>query len=166
MHSSISRQLRCREHRTYFLSIGDEHTVIEKAVLDYVNETTGKAYQVQAATISQDAMLFTMEFPEGSEAGAYRLVGVTYQINGTEQTLLFQDAGMDMRFGVNTTVENNPDSVVVEEPSANVDVVTMDENGNTESAESIGDAIQNAQLETPQPTAVMRLQQWVQEKIL
>ena len=131
------------------LSIGDEHTVIEKAVLDYVNETTGKAYQVQAATISQDAMLFTMEFPEGSEAGAYRLVGVTYQINGTEQTLLFQDAGMDMRFGVNTTVENNPDSVVVEEPSANVDVVTMDENGNTESAESIGDAIQNAQLETP-----------------
>lgn len=56
---------------------------------------------------------------------------------------------MDMRFGVNTTVENNPDSVVVEEPSANVDVVTMDENGNTESAESIGDAIQNAQLETP-----------------
>ncbi len=96
--------------------------------------------------------------------GAYRLVGVTYQINGTEQTLLFQDAGMDMRFGVNTTVENNPDSVVVEEPSANVDVVTMDENGNTESAESIGDAIQNAQLETPQPTAVMRLQQWVQEK--
>ena len=27
------------------LSIGDEHTVIEKAVLDYVNETTGKAYQ-------------------------------------------------------------------------------------------------------------------------
>lgn len=32
---------------------------------------------------------------------------------------------MDMRFGVNTTVENNPDSVVVEEPSADVDVVTM-----------------------------------------
>ena len=131
------------------LSIGDENTVIESAVLDYVNETTGKTYQAQASTISQDAMLFTMEFPEGSEAGAYRLVGVTYQINGTEQTLLFQDAGMDMRFGVNTTVENNPDSVVVEEPSAAVDVVTMDENGNTESAESIGDAIQNAQLETP-----------------
>ena len=113
------------------LSIGDENTVIESAVLDYVNETTGKTYQAQASTISQDAMLFTMEFPEGSEAGSYRLVGVTYQINGTEQTLLFQDAGMDMRFGVNTTVENNPDSVVVEEPSAAVDVVTMDENGNT-----------------------------------
>ena len=45
---------------------------------------------------------------------------------------------MDMRFGVNTTVETNPDSVVVEEPSANVDVVTMDENGNTESAEAGG----------------------------
>lgn len=131
------------------LSIGDENTVIESAVLDYVNETTGKAYQAQAATISQDAVLFTMEFPEGSEAGAYRLVGVTYQINGTEQTLLFQDAGMDMRFGVNTTVETNPDSVVVEESSADVDVVTMDENGNTESADSIGDAIRNAQSETP-----------------
>lgn len=39
-----------------------------------------------------------------------------------------------------TTVENIRNSVVVEEPSANVDVVTMDENGNTESAESIGDA--------------------------
>lgn len=131
------------------LSIGDENTVIESAVLDYVNETTGKTYQAQASTISQDAMLFTMEFPEGSEAGAYRLVGVTYQINGTEQSLLFQDAGMDMRFGVNTTVETNPDSVVVDEPSADVDVVTMDENGNTESADSIGDAIRNAQAETP-----------------
>lgn len=52
------------------LSIGDENTVIESAVLDYVNETTGKRYQAQASTISQDAMLFTMEFPEGSEAGA------------------------------------------------------------------------------------------------
>lgn len=131
------------------LSIGDENTVIESAVLDYVNETTGKTYRAQASTISQDAMLFTMEFPEGSEAGAYRLVGVTYQINGTEQSLLFQDAGMDMRFGVNTTVETNPDSVVVDEPSADVDVVTMDENGNTESADSIGDAIRNAQAETP-----------------
>ena len=136
------------------LSIGDENTVIESAVLDYVNETTGTAYQAQAATISQDGVLFTMEFPEGSEAGAYRLVGVTYQIEKTEQTLLFQDAGMDMRFGVNTTVETNPDSVVVEDVSADVDVVTMDENGNTQSAESIGDAIQNAQAETVVPNSV------------
>ncbi len=30
------------------LSIGDENTVIESAVLDYVNETTGKTYQAQA----------------------------------------------------------------------------------------------------------------------
>ena len=34
------------------LSIGDENTVIESAVLDYVNETTGKTYQAQASMIS------------------------------------------------------------------------------------------------------------------
>ena len=130
------------------LSIGDETTVIESAVLNYINETTGTTYQVQAEKISQDAVLFSMEFPEGSETGSYRVTSVSYQVAGVQQELVFKDAGMDMIFGVNTAVTTNPDSVVVEDAPVDVDVVTMDANGTAQAEDSIQDAIQNAQEET------------------
>ena len=57
---------------------------------------------------------------------------------------------MDVRFGVNTEVETNPDAEVVDEATTDVDmdVVSFDENGNQTSEDSIADAITTQKAET------------------
>ena len=57
---------------------------------------------------------------------------------------------MDVRFGVNTEVETNPDAEVVDEATTDVDmdVVSFDENGNQTSEDSIADAIATQKAET------------------
>lgn len=131
------------------VGIGNDDTVIENAVLEYRNRTTGEVAEIEAKTILGNAVLFTMEFLDESESGIYELSTISYTIDKTEYKTTFADAGMEMLFGVNQEVESNPDGVVVEEESdVDIDVVTIDEDGNTTSKNSISEAIEEVQTET------------------
>lgn len=124
---------------------------IDRAVLEYKNKTTGEVFNTEAEEILDDSMMFTMEFENETKTGIYELSSVRYTIDGVEYQADFRVAGMEMLFGVNTEVDSNPDGVVMEEEDVDIDVVTIDENGNTTSQNSIGEAIGEAQSATPAP---------------
>lgn len=139
------------------LSIGEADTVINKAVLTYVNTETGAEYQTEAQQISADGIVFSMDFNDPALKGIYRLEKVEYQIGEEQKELVFSDAGMEMLFGVETAVDTKPDSVVVEEEESeeentqpDVDVVVIDPQGTSESVNGIQEAIQNAATDTDQ----------------
>ena len=129
-------------------SVGTEKQKLSNLVLTYKNQTTGQVYNVNATAQAQDMALFTMNFSDDSQSGAYQLLSVAYQLNKKEYTIALSKEDMKVTFGVNTKVETNPDQVLRDEdPSvdANVDadVVTMDENGNVVSKNTVEDVINN-----------------------
>lgn len=135
--------------QTVIVGINAQGKVIDGAALEYRNKTTGEVFTAEAEEILEDVMMFTMGFEHEGKAGIYELSSVRYIIEGVEYQADFQAVGMEMLFGVNTRVDSNPDGVVIEEEDIDVDVVTIDENGNTTSQKNIGEAIGEAQSETP-----------------
>ena len=127
-------------------SVGTEEMELENPVLLYKNLTTGKEYRAKAVARAQDMMLFAIEFLETADSGEYQLVGISYQKDGREYQIEMSGLEMDVRFGVNTSVETEPDQVLVEEAAlADVDaqVVTMDENGEVISENTVEDVLNN-----------------------
>ena len=127
-------------------SVGTEEMELENPVLLYKNLTTGKEYRAQAAARAQDMMLFSIEFSKNADSGEYQLVGVSYQKDGREHRIEMAGLEMDVRFGVNTSVETEPDQVLVEEAAladVDADVVTMDENGEIISENTVEDVLNN-----------------------
>lgn len=135
------------------VGLGGEGMDIQNPVLNVVREEDGTSEQIPAVKQDGDAYLFSKEYTQNSETGTYRLESITYISNGVEVTQSLSEYGYDIRYGVNKEVDTNPDGVVAEETddTANVvdlDVVTIDENGNTVSQNSIEEAIQEAATET------------------
>ena len=130
------------------LSIACEKA-IEEAVLQYHNQSTGEIYQQYFTEIIDNAILFEMLFENESQSGAYQLDSVTFKVDGEEYTEDFATAGIEAVFGVNQEVASNPDAVVddgtsEETEGIDIDVVRIDENGDTISETSIEEAIDNA----------------------
>lgn len=120
-------------------SIGDGTREVESAILTYENKKTGESHHVNATEILDDFVLFSMEFPEGSKAGTYQLVALTYSMEGLTATTTFAKMGVDASFGVDEVANTQPDDVLLTEEefealSENVEasVVTMDENADTQ----------------------------------
>ncbi len=127
-------------------SVGTEEMDLENPVLIYKDLTTGKEYRAQAAARAQDMMLFAVEFSETGDSGEYQLVGISYQEDGIEHQIEMAGLEMDVRFGVNTSVETEPDQVLAEEAAladVDADVVTMDENGEIISENTVEDVLNN-----------------------
>ena len=127
-------------------SVGTEEMDLENPVLIYKNLTTGKEYRAQAAARAQDMMLFAIEFSETADSGEYQLVGISYQKDGIEHRIEMAGLEMDVRFGVNTSVETEPDQVLADEAAladVDADVVTMDENGEIISENTVEDVLNN-----------------------
>ena len=127
------------------LSIACEEA-IEEAVLQYHNQSTGAVYTQYFTEIIDNAILFEMLFENESQSGEYQLDSVTFMVDGEEYTEDFATAGIDAVFGVNQEVASNPDAVVddgtsEETEGVDIDVVRIDENGNTISETSIENAI-------------------------
>lgn len=131
------------------VGIGDDDVSLEKAVLEYKNRTTGESAFTEAKEIAGNAALFHMEFEDESRSGIYELTAITYTVGQIEYQTAFAEAGMEMLFGVNEEADSNPDGVVVEEEQdVDIDVVTIDENGNTTSKNDISEAIEEVQSES------------------
>lgn len=130
------------------LGIGCEKAISE-AVLQYHNQNTGEVFQQYFTEIIDNAILFEMLFDNENQVGAYQLDSVTFKVDGEEYTETFAAAGIEVVFGVNQGVESNPDAVVDdgsidETEGVDIDVVRIDENGDTVSETSIEEAIDNA----------------------
>lgn len=129
------------------VSLGQDGVKVERAELTYQKEA-GEAFVAEAADIADNMAKFTINYTDEAQSGIYELVSVRYLAEGTEYEVLFADLGMDIGFGVNQESVGEPDDIlmdseVLEDLEANV--VTMDENGNTVSEQSINDVLQEAQ---------------------
>ena len=124
-------------------NIGNEDLVIGGGRLLYHRVSDGAAYEMAATEIDGNGLRFSETFADESRTGEYALDTIIYEKDGQEYQINLSDAGMDVRFGVNTEVETNPDAEVVDEATTDVDmdVVSFDENGNQTSEDSIADAI-------------------------
>lgn len=129
-------------------ALGEEGGTLDGAVLWYRNRTTGRELTVQAAGIAGNMARFSMEYQSEDLAGIYELTKITWEQKGKSYQAVLADAGMEVVYGVNQTVESEPDELLLnqellEEVEANV--VTMDENGNPVSEDSVADVLGNAE---------------------
>lgn len=124
-------------------NIGNEDLVIGGGRLLYHRVSDGAAYEMAATETDGNGLRFSETFADESRTGEYALDAIIYEKDGQEYQINLSDAGMDVRFGVNTEVETNPDAEVVDEATTDVDmdVVSFDENGNQTSEDSFADAI-------------------------
>lgn len=115
---------------------------IEGLSLEYVNQATGKASVAKATKVLEDAALFSMQFADASATGTYQLKQVRYSMGGKDYSIDLAKAGMEASFGVNASADTKPDGVI-EDPlqGADIDVITIDENGKPMSQKSIQKAI-------------------------
>lgn len=130
-------------------NIGNEDLAISGGRLLYHRVSDGAAYEMAATGTDGNGLRFSETFADESRTGEYALDAIIYEKDGQEYQINLSDAGMDVRFGVNTEVETNPDAEVVDEATTDVDmdVVSFDENGNQTSEDSIADAIANQKAE-------------------
>lgn len=130
-------------------NIGNEDLAIGGGRLLYHRVSDGAAYEMAATEIDGNGLRFSETFADESRTGEYALDTIIYEKDSQEYQINLSDAGMDVRFGVNTEVETNPDAEVVDEATTDVDmdVVSFDENGNQTSEDSIADAIANQKAE-------------------
>lgn len=131
-------------------NIGNEDLAISGGRLLYHRVSDGAAYEMAATETDGNGLRFSETFADESRTGEYALDTIIYEKDGQEYQIRLSDAGMDVRFGVNTEVETNPDAEVVDEATTDVDmdVVSFDENGNQTSEDSIADAITTQKAET------------------
>lgn len=122
-------------------SIGDGVADFKKLILTYKNVTTGESFETVSTDQAEDMALFSMDFSEESKNGVYELTGIFYETDTARGTIEFSGLDMQVTFGVGTAVEAKPDQIISEEEPGtaadlDVDVITMDENGDVISKES------------------------------
>lgn len=126
------------------VGVGEDGDVVETAALTYLNEETQERFTVPMERAEGGAILFSMDFAEG-QSGTYFLESLEYTMNGVVHSGSFQESGIETRFGVDKEVETDPDAVIVDEEEIAAEIVTVDENGQVSSQNSIAEAIDEAQ---------------------
>ncbi len=138
------------------VGIGDETVTMEQAVITLRNQSTGETMDYSASELTAGAALFQISYAEG-QSGTYVVESIRYTYGGVETQVVFADIGINAVYGVDTDVETAPDAVAVEEDSdasssdgqADVvfDVSTLDNGGDQELADSVEEALNNADLQ-------------------
>lgn len=121
--------------------------VITSAKLIYHCNETGKQFEVNESEIIDNVIRFTVEYQDAEQAGTYTLDTLECMFDDGRKTIALKDIGIDITYGVNTEVTTNPDAVVTDEDDdsdeVKYDVVTMDQDGNVTSQNSIQEAIED-----------------------
>ena len=134
------------------VSVEGDTAQIASAVLKYKNLTTGVEETASATGISQGAVLFSISYVNENETAVYQLSGIEYVMDKVTYYVDFQQNGIDARYGVNQEVDTNPDALMTnedEETSSEnledaISVVSVDENGNMITEESVSQALESA----------------------
>lgn len=127
------------------VSLGQEHLALERAELTCRNRDLGEEYTVEAAETADNMAKFTITYTEDAQKGIYDLVSIRYWQAGREYALAFSDLDMDVHYGVNQETEAAPDEILMDEElleEVEANVVTIDENGNAVSEQSIERVLQ------------------------
>lgn len=143
-----SESIRTPGEQNVVASLGADGEVIEKAVLQYRNLTTGQEFTADAVGISEDMVRFSMKYDSESQTGVYQLEAIRYQTDGNTYQVVLADLEMEVVYGVNTETETEPDDILVDQEmleAVDANVVTMDESGNAISENSIEDVLNSAQ---------------------
>ena len=123
-------------------SIGDGTGIITDAILCYENQRTGQTYSQQAEIIDGDTLLFSLNFKNASDKGAYHLKSIRCIVDGVQSELSLEALGVSATFGVATEVDTQADAYVIDEDdAASSNVVTFDADGNRSSELSIAQAL-------------------------
>lgn len=137
--------------QTVMLGIGDASTTVLSAGLSYRNQKTDQVCEAEAAELSGGFVLFRIEFPEGSQPGSYQFERITYTTENGTFTASFEEMGIEAAFGVDTEVESEPDGVLLTDEEAEamaaeteMSIVSLDENGNPASGETMEQALEKA----------------------
>lgn len=89
---------------TQHIAIGfaEAEANVESATLTYVSTITGQKYTMEAASIIDNALLFTQEYAEAQSEDEYQLESLSYQIIGDEEeySILFADEAISASFKV------------------------------------------------------------------
>lgn len=125
------------------VGVGEDGDVVETAALTYLNEETQERFTVPMERAEGGAILFSIDFAEG-QAGTYLLESLEYTMNGVVHSGSFKESGIETRFGVEKEVKTDPDAVIVDQEEITADIVTVDENGQVNSQNSIAEAIDEA----------------------
>jgi N-acetylmuramoyl-L-alanine amidase len=80
-----------------------------------VNQTTGQSYEVSAGEIVDTSVVFHLDLTGQNVTGQYQVTALTYTVNGVPYSVSLDAIGIEAIFGVNTTVDANPDMWVVED---------------------------------------------------
>ena len=106
------------EKKYAVIDIGDGTTKIKKAVLEVVNQTTGKSYTFDSDTIMDSSILFYLGFPNNNQAGDYKIKNVKYQANGKEYLLDMTASKIAPKFSVGKDFEEQPSGWLVDEETS------------------------------------------------
>lgn len=129
------------------VSLGDGTQQVDSAVLNMTKKETGESVSMQASTIQDDMVVFSKQYTEEAEKGSYQLESITYTYQGKDDTIQLAQAGLSAQYGVGVEVSTNPDGYLADgkdQPEDGIEVVTYGEDGQTQAAGSISDAISNA----------------------
>lgn len=115
--------------QTQNIAVGfsDENLVLESAVLHYSSVVTGEQFEMPASAIVNNTVLFTQDYPEGSEEDVYQLDSLTYQNSGVSSTVNLLDEEIDAGYTVTVQPEEENSS---EEAVPDVAVYSLSEEGN------------------------------------
>ena len=121
--------------------------VITSAKLVYHCNETGEQFEVNASEIIDEGIRFTIEYQDAAQTGTYSLDSLECTYEDGFNTIALKDIGIDITYGVNTEVTTAPDAIVTDDDDASdevkYDVVTMDQEGNVTSQNSIQEAIED-----------------------
>ncbi len=130
------------------VSLGEEGSALESAMLWYQNRTTGQELTAQAAGIAGNMARFSMEYQSEDSAGIYELTKITWEQNGRSYRAVLAETDMEVVYGVNQAVEAEPDELLLNQElleEVKASVVTMDENGNPASEDSVAGILGNTE---------------------
>ena len=150
-----SPELSTPDTQEILVGIGDESIMVEQATITVVNQSTGETFAYDAAELSAGAALFRISYDAG-QAGTYAVESIRYTYGGVETQVVFSEIGIQAVYGVNTSVDTDPDAFVVDEDNSTssgdeqadvvFDVSTLDDGGDQVLADSVEDALNSADL--------------------
>ncbi len=150
-----SDQIQAPGVQRIVVSLDAEGSALEAASLQYRNMASGREFSAEAQAIAGNMASFEISYESESQAGVYELQGVSYQKGGEAYQVRLQDLDMQVSYGVNMQAPSEPDELLVDEalPEVEANVVTVDENGNAVSENTLEDVLGNGRAAVPSTIA-------------
>ena len=122
------------------IGLADEDAQVQQATLTLGGDD-GEVVEVEASEFAGNAMLFS---PEITATGAYRLERVSYTLTGPTELVSVELAGADEGGAVFDVVDEGYAEALSNEDELGVSAFSFDDEGNPVAADSVADAIAQA----------------------